>query len=54
MKLKVIFTYRDDKKEEFICADFPNIGDWITLYLEDFKRVQIPREAVAKIEQCFI
>lgn len=54
MQLKITIVFRDDKEEEFICADFPGIGEWITLYLEDFKRVTIPKEAVARIKQEFV
>lgn len=53
MKLLITILYRDDKKEEFHCVDFPSLSKFITLYLEDFKKVYIPDECVARITQEF-
>lgn len=55
MKLKIKITFRDDKVEEFICVDFPAIGDtWTTLYLEGFKRKTISSATIVFVEQEFI
>lgn len=52
MKLKIKITYRDDQVEEYICADFPSLGsDWITLYLENLKRLIIAAPLVHHIEE---
>ncbi len=49
MKVFVTIKYRDDKEETFTCIDHPSIGDWITIYLENFKRLTIPKDAIASI-----
>lgn len=49
MILKVEVTYRDDTKKVYDCNDFPFVGDWITLYLPNFRRELIPKDAVASI-----
>ena len=48
--LEVTITYRDDKKDTFVCVDLPSISDWIFLYLPDTKRLVLPKEAVKSIE----
>lgn len=54
MKLKVTIEFRDDTKQEFLCNDFPIIGDWITLFFDDFERKMIPKEPVQKISYKFV
>lgn len=54
MKLEVTIKYRDDGEETYICSDFPYVADWVTIYLEDYKRKTIPREAISSIDTRFI
>lgn len=49
MKLKVKIIYRDDKEEIFNCIDYPQVSDWIILFLDDLGRIIIPRDAVGRI-----
>ena len=53
MKLKVKIIYRDDKEEIFLCNDFPYVSEWITIYLENWRRKMLPKEAVKSIEYWF-
>lgn len=54
MKLRVTVTFRDDRKEDFDCVDYPAYGDFLILYLVDFTRVSLSKDGIAKIETKFI
>lgn len=49
MKLKVTIEFRDDTTKDFVCNDFPAVGDWITLFFDNFERQIIPKDAVKSL-----
>jgi hypothetical protein len=36
--LNIKVDYKDGTKETFKCVDYPNYGQFITLYFQDFER----------------
>ena len=50
MKILTKIQYRDDKTKTYSCVDNPAIGQWVTLYLENLKRLHVPSEAIKSIE----
>lgn len=54
MKLEVTVTYGDDRKEKFLCNDFPTYGDFITLYREGFERTSLRLSTIHRVETRFV
>lgn len=53
-KLIVEITTKDDKTSSYECVDFPAFGgDFITLYLKDFRRDSVRTECVLGVKQYF-
>ncbi len=53
MKLIVTVTYKDDKKETYECVEFPSTGDFLYLYLTNFKRKFICKDGIARVDSEF-
>lgn len=49
MKIEVTIIYKDEKKEKFLCVDFPYIADWVTIFEENLSRTVIPRDKISEI-----
>ncbi len=54
MKLQVTLKYKDDSTGTFDCVDFPSIGEFLTLYLENFERKMIAKEKIDEINYKFV
>lgn len=50
LRVKVLFKEGYEGAEEFECTDWPSMGDWITLYLANYRQVSFPKDSVSKVE----